>query len=52
MYRLGWPFSAFFSKIGMPLLIKVEIIHDDEANVYVATSSDLKGLGGGSGNFR
>jgi len=44
MYRLGWPFSAFFSKIGMSLLIKVEIIHDDEANVYVATSSDLKGL--------
>lgn len=44
MYRLGWPFSALFSKIGVPLLIKVEIIHDDEANVYVATSSDLKGL--------
>ncbi len=30
--------------MGIPLLIKVEIIHDDEANVYVATSSDLKGL--------
>ena len=44
MYRLGWPFAAFFSEMGMPLLIKVEIIHDDEADVYVATSSDLKGL--------
>ncbi|MFZ2449463.1 MAG: DUF1902 domain-containing protein [Methylovulum miyakonense] len=25
-------------------MCKVEIIHDDEANVYVATSPDLKGL--------
>lgn len=44
MYRLGWCFATFLAKLGMPLLIKVEIIHDDEANVYVATSSDLKGL--------
>jgi len=27
----------------MPLLIKVEVIHDNEVNVYVATSPDLKG---------
>jgi len=44
MYRLGWYFATLLAKMGMPLLIKVEIIHDDEANVYVATSSDLKGL--------
>jgi predicted RNase H-like HicB family nuclease len=44
MYRLGWVFAALLAKIGIPLLIKVEIIHDDEANVYIATSSDLKGL--------
>jgi predicted RNase H-like HicB family nuclease len=44
MYRLGWYFATLFAKLGIPLLIKVEIIHDDEANVYVATSSDLKGL--------
>lgn len=25
-------------------MIKVEIIHDDEANVYIATSPDLTGL--------
>ena len=30
--------------MGVSLLIKVEIIHDNEANVYVATSPDLKGL--------
>lgn len=44
MYRLGWIFASWLAKIGIPLLIKVEIIHDDEANVYIATSSDLIGL--------
>ncbi len=44
MYRLGWPCATFFAEMGMPLLIKVEIIYDNEANVYVATSLDLKGL--------
>lgn len=44
MYRLGWIFAKWFAKIGIPLLIKVEIIHDDEAGVYIATSSDLIGL--------
>ena len=44
MYRLGWSFATLLAKIGIPLLIKVDIIHDDEANVYIATSSDLKGL--------
>jgi predicted RNase H-like HicB family nuclease len=44
MYRLGRPCATFFAEMGMPLLIKVEIIHDKVANVYVATSPDLKGL--------
>ncbi|MFZ2449464.1 MAG: DUF1902 domain-containing protein [Methylovulum miyakonense] len=44
MYRLSWPCATFFAGIGLSLLIKVEIIHDDQANVYVATSPDLKGL--------
>ena len=44
MYRLGWPCATFFAEMSVPLLIKVEIIHDNEANVYVATSPDLKGL--------
>ncbi len=44
MYRLGWPCATFFAEMGMPLLIKVKIIHDNEVNVYVATSLDLKGL--------
>ncbi len=44
MYRLGWPGATFLAKMGLSLLIKVEINHDKLANVYVATSPDLKGL--------
>jgi hypothetical protein len=44
MYRLGWPFATFFAEIGLPLLIKVEIIHNPNANVYIGTSPDLQGL--------
>jgi hypothetical protein len=44
MYRLGWPCATFLAKMGLSLLIKVEIIHDKLAKVYVATSPDLKGL--------
>ena len=44
MYRLGWPCAILFAEMGLSLLIKVEIIHDNEANVYIATSPDLKGL--------
>ena len=44
MYRLSWPYAALLAKMGLSLLIKVEIIHDKLTNVYVATSHDLKGL--------
>lgn len=44
MYRLGWLFAEFFASLGIPLLIKVNVLYDNEANVYVATSTDLKGL--------
>jgi predicted RNase H-like HicB family nuclease len=44
MYRLGWPLATLLATMGVPLLIQVEIIHDNEANVYIATSPDLKGL--------
>ena len=44
MYRLGWPLSTLFASLGIPLIIKIEVIHDEDANVYVATSQDMKGL--------
>ena len=44
MYRIGYPFWKQLARMGMPLLIRVEVLEDSEAGVYVATSSDLKGL--------
>lgn len=43
-YRYGWPFGRLARKIGIPMLIKIEVIKDDEAGVYVATSPDVRGL--------
>jgi hypothetical protein len=31
MYRLGWPCAEILAEIGVPILIKVEINHDPEA---------------------
>ena len=44
MYPLNWPLSMFFSSLGVPLLIKVDVIFDTDANVYVATSPTVRGL--------
>lgn len=44
MYRLKWPFARFFASLGFSLSIKINVVFDEEANVYVATSNDLKGL--------
>jgi len=44
MYRLGWPLSAFFAALGVPMLIKVDVFYDDEVHVYFATSRDIRGL--------
>lgn len=44
MYRvgnLGWRVAA---RIGIPLKVRIDVIFDDEAKVFVATSEDLKGL--------
>jgi Domain of unknown function (DUF1902) len=44
MYPLNWPLSIFFASLGVPLLIKVEVIFDADAHVYVATSKNVRGL--------
>ena len=44
MYPLNWPLSMLFASLGVPLLIKVEVMFDNEANVYVATSPTVHGL--------
>lgn len=44
MYRvgfLGWKIAA---RCGVPLLVKIEVQHDEAAGVFIATSPDLRGL--------
>lgn len=43
-YRLGWPFGLIAARMGVPISIGVDVIHDREAGVYVGTSNDLRGL--------
>lgn len=43
MYRVGFPGWTVAGRF-MPLLFRLEILHDEEAGVYVATSPDVRGL--------
>jgi predicted RNase H-like HicB family nuclease len=44
MYPLNWPLSMFFASLGVPLLINVVVLFDNEAGAYVATSPSVRGL--------
>ena len=44
MYRVGFPGWKIAARIGVPILVKIDVIHDKEAKVFVATSRDLPGL--------
>lgn len=44
MYKIGYPFWKFAARRGATIKIPVTIDHDEEANVYIATSSHLRGL--------
>lgn len=43
-YRLGWPMGRFLARCGVPIYIRVDVIHDAEAEVFVGTSTDIRGL--------
>lgn len=44
MYRVGLPFWKAVARAGKTVKLRVEIEYDPEANVYCATSPDLRGL--------
>ena len=44
MYRVGFPGWKIAARLGVPLLVKIEVLHDKQAKVFVATSRDLAGL--------
>lgn len=44
MYRLGWPGAQLLARLGVPVMVKVDIRFDAEAAVFVGVSDDLRGL--------
>lgn len=44
MYRVGFPGWKLAARMGVPLLVKIDVLKDVDENVYVATSRDLDGL--------
>lgn len=42
--RMGAPLWRLGAWLGMPVTVRVDILRDEEAGVYVATSPDLRGL--------
>lgn len=43
-YPISYPFAKFFQHFGATLIVRIDVIFDDEAKVYVATSKDISGL--------
>lgn len=43
-YRLGWPGWKTLGRLGVPIYIQLETLHDAESGVYVVTSKNLPGL--------
>ena len=43
-YPVGWPFWKEAARAGFAIGINVNVIRDEEAGVYVACNSNLKGL--------
>ncbi|MDR2925654.1 MAG: DUF1902 domain-containing protein [Azoarcus sp.] len=44
MYRIGLPGWKLLARMGVPMLVRVTVVRDDEAGSYWATSPDLDGL--------
>jgi hypothetical protein len=43
-YPLGLPLSSVVKKLSIPSGARINVVYDDEAQVFVATSKDLSGL--------
>ncbi len=43
-YPLRYPLSGVFATFGATISISVDVICDEEAGVFVATSRDIRGL--------
>jgi len=50
-YPISYPLAGFLSILGVKLVVRIEFIHDKEANVFIATSKDIEGLVIEASNF-
>ncbi len=44
IYRYGWPFGRYMARLGFPTQIRIDVVRDSQAGVFVGTSSDMPGL--------
>jgi len=44
MYRVGFPGWKIAARLNIPLLLRIDVLRDAEAGVFVARSPDLQGL--------
>ena len=44
MYRVGYPGWKIAAKWGVPVLVRVQVVFDEESKSYWAKSQDLNGL--------
>ena len=44
MYRVGYPGWKLAAKWGVPVLVRVQVVFDEETKSYWAKSQDLDGL--------
>lgn len=43
-YRVGFPFWKVMGRVGVPLVMRVDFMKDNDAGVFVASSKDLRGM--------
>lgn len=44
MYRVGFPGWKVAARLGIPLKLRIEVMHDEETQSYWTKSPDLDGL--------
>lgn len=44
MYRVGLPFWKVIANLGFPISIRIYVMRDRDAGVFIAQSPDLRGL--------
>jgi hypothetical protein len=44
MYWFEYPLWSLLARFGRRLVVKMDVLHDEDAGVYVATSKNMRGL--------